>query len=439
MLSEQITHRNILRVLIAGFALVILLLLAAGFMGVQNVRSIRESSARLLAEQLVTTRLINGLQREQRTLNTVFYDLARKPDSVDADEIVAQLDDSDRAIEAIVLQAKGTPDEAVWNELQTATSGFSAEVRRLLDLDAPTTFASAALLQRHQQVISLTARLLASGYRKASAAQQEIEDRSGQLVKDSILLLGSSLVLALLCAIFTVRMATQLFRKMEWQAGELSRVSWHMLENQETTARRFSHELHDELGQSLTAIKANLLGLQSSSEIDRRRLNDAHQLVDEAISNVRELSQLLRPVILDDFGLDAGLRWLTERFRQRTGIDVEYVSNFEERLADETETHLFRICQEALTNIARHSGATKVHIELHAAKDKLHLCLEDNGRGLDSEATPDIGMGMIGMRARARSTGGELEVRSTKGSGVRIDIWVPIHSEKTSHDPHLVG
>src|SRR6202035_3682959 len=126
--------------------------------------------------------------------------------------------------------------------------------------------------------------------------------------------LGSSLVLALLCAVFTVRMTAELFRKMEWQAGELSRVSWHMLENQETTARRFSHELHDELGQSLTAIKANLLQLESNNHPDPARLEDCKHLVDEAVQNVREMSQLLRPTILDDFGLDAGIRWQTERF-----------------------------------------------------------------------------------------------------------------------------
>src|SRR5947207_11553266 len=114
MLADRITQRNILRVLILGFSLVILLLLAAGFMGVQNVRSIKESSAGLVAEQLVTTRLIQGLQREQRTLNTVFYNLARTPDDINPDQILAQLDDTDRAIEAIVREAQGTKEEKTW-------------------------------------------------------------------------------------------------------------------------------------------------------------------------------------------------------------------------------------------------------------------------------------------------------------------------------------
>ncbi len=440
MLPDRITQRNILRVLILGFSLVIFLLLAAGFMGVQNVRSIKESSAGLVVEQRVTTRLIERLEREQKTVNAVFYNLARTPDSADPDQILPQLDESDLSIEKIVRDAKGTPEEQTWRDLQGATSGFSREVRRLLDEEDTDTFASADLLRRHQDVIALTAKLLSAGYRKASAAQNKIESRSAELVKESIGLLGSSLLLALLCAVLTVRMTAGLFRQMEEQANELSRVSWHMLENQETTARRFSHELHDELGQSLTAVKANLLAIDHSGQFDRRRLDDARQLVDEAIRNVRELSQLLRPVILDDFGLDAALRFLSEGFTDRTGIDVEYKSDFAGRLQDETETHLFRIAQEALTNIARHSGATHVGLELHAGNGKLHMFLNDNGRGLEpGHSLESTGLGMIGMRARARSTGGELRVQSQKGSGVRIDIWVPMHGERLVDDPHLVS
>ena len=142
---------------------------------------------------------------------------------------------------------------------------------------------------------------------------------------------------------------------MEWQTAELGRVSFHMLEDQEAAARRFSHELHDELGQSLTAVKTNLSALAAAGGGDAAetgaRLADCLRLVDEAIGNVREMSQLLRPTILDDFGLAAGLRWLCEGFGQRTGIDVACEVPFSGRLPDGAETHLFRIAQEALSLI----------------------------------------------------------------------------------------
>ena len=174
---------------------------------------------------------------------------------------------------------------------------------------------------------------------------------------------------------------------MEWQAGELSRVSWHMLEDQEATARRFSHELHDELGQSLTAVKTNLAA-HASPACDQARLDDCLQLVDEAIGNVRQMSQLLRPTILDDFGLEAGLRWLAEGFTHRTGIDVEVRSSLAGRLPDETETHLFRIAQEALTNVARHSEAkTRRRWNWPPRTDEIRLTIADDGRGLAAPAS----------------------------------------------------
>jgi signal transduction histidine kinase len=259
------------------------------------------------------------------------------------------------------------------------------------------------------------------------AAQTRIDQRSSQLVKESLGLLSGCLLLALVCAIFTVRITTQLFRRMEQQSSDLARVTWHMLESQETAARRFSHELHDELGQSLTAIKANVTALDPSAPPDPARLDDCRRLIDEAIQNVRELSHLLRPTILDDFGLDAGIRWLAERFGQRTGIDVDYKSSFDGRLADETETHLFRIVQEALTNIARHSGATRVNIELARTGDRVHLRVKDNGHGFTANGS--AGLGLVGMRARAQSVGGELEINSK--DGVVVDLWAPVQSATT--------
>jgi signal transduction histidine kinase len=220
-----------------------------------------------------------------------------------------------------------------------------------------------------------------------------------------------------------------------------------MLEDQETTARRFSHELHDELGQSLTAVKANLHALEldnasrpSAGGAAGSRIADCVELVNEAIRNVRELSQLLHPTILDDFGLDAAIRWLAERFTQRTGIEVEYEPEFHGRLNDDAETHLYRISQEALTNVARHSGAKHVHIELRERGGNVELIISDDGQGLPSGAPEEQGMGLVGMRARASSAGGELLLHSVKGKGLRIEARLPARkAENAEKDPHPVG
>jgi signal transduction histidine kinase len=423
MSPRPITSRSIVRVLVVGFALVILLLVAAAFVGVENARSIQQNAANLVAQQLVTTRLIDEIQREEGSLTAVFNTLAQAPQSINREGVLAQLSESDDHIRKVVHAA--SPEDPLWQNLEQASTGFSTEARRLLGAQDAHTFSSRELFRQHDEVIAVVARLINASYLKASAAQDEIQRRSKELETKSLLLLGACLVLAVLCAVLTMRMTAGLFRKMEWQTGELSRVSWHMLENQETTARRFSHELHDELGQSLAAVKANLVALSSQPAASRGRIEDCTTLVDEAIRNVRELSQLLRPIILDDFGLDAGLRWLAEGFTQRTGIDVAYNSNFSARLADETETHLFRIAQEALTNIARHSGATRVRIDLEGSGETIRLTIGDNGRGLGAGAAAGGGMGMIGMRARARDAGGEFAIRSNDGCGTLIEVTAP--------------
>jgi signal transduction histidine kinase len=144
---------------------------------------------------------------------------------------------------------------------------------------------------------------------------------------------------------------------------------------------------------------------------------------------VRELSQLLRPVILDDFGLEAGLRWLAEKFAQRTRLKVDYDSTCPGRFADETETHLFRIAQEALTNIARHAEASRVTIQLALEDKHIRLSIVDDGKGLpaDESVNHHPSLGMVGMRARARQCGGELSVSAAQPHGVRIEAVVPVH------------
>jgi signal transduction histidine kinase len=425
--SGPVTYRTILRVLVIGFSCVIALLIAAGIIGLKSVQLTQENSAEIVRNGLVTTRLIDELQREQDTLNAAFYKLSRGPQLSERERLLAQLDEADQGVEHIVGEASGSPQDQTWRQLSAAVQGFASEARRLLlSKKPPPTYMSRDLLRRHEEVTNIVGKMVAVNYTRTVAAQSRIDQRSAQLIRESLALLTGCLLLGLVCAIFTVRITTQLFRKMEQQSADLARVTWHMLENQETAARRFSHELHDELGQSLTAIKANVTALDPAAPPDPARLEDCRMLIDEAIQNVRELSHLLRPTILDDFGLDAGIRWLAERFGQRTGIEVDYKSDFHERLADQTETHLFRIVQEALTNAARHSGATHVNIELARNGTRVHLTVRDNGRGF----TPNGGggLGLVGMRARAESVGGELQINSS--DGVAVDLWAPLDHAK---------
>jgi signal transduction histidine kinase len=440
--DRRITHRSLLRVLTAGFSLVIILLLAGAFIGIGNIRSIKDNAARLVGEQQSTNRLLEEVHRQQASLSEVFSILARDPDSVDEGKILSELNEADRNIDRIVAEGAQTPQRRLYDQLRQTSAAFSAEARRLLAVEEPETFSSQDLFRDHEAFISVVAKLIEASYHRAVAAQNQIDQRSERLVRQSTAFLAAFLTLALLCTVLTVRLTAQLLRKMDWQESELSRVSWHMLEDQESTARRFSHELHDELGQSLTAVKANLAALRGAQDGSpgAARLDDCLRLVDESIGNVRQMSQLLRPTILDDFGLEAALRWLCEGFTHRTGIQTEFKSEISGRLPDETETHLFRLAQEALTNVARHSGAHTAAVTLDSRGGEVCLSIRDDGHGLPAAGGGPRGMGMIGMRARARSVGGDLTVRSKAGQGVEIEVRVPAGGvEHERKDPHPVG
>lgn len=269
---------------------------------------------------------------------------------------------------------------------------------------------------------------------RGRALEMRIVSQTQSLLDGLVWVLGICIVLAAGTAGMTVWLIQKTFAKLEWQASELAHVSWHMLDAHEKMARRFSHEMHDELGQSLTGLRG-MLNRVKETEFGGIR-QECVAVVDEVLQDVRKLSQVLRPVILDDFGLDSGLRWLCERFGTRTQIPVEYTSNFSGRLAEGLETHLFRIAQEALTNIARHSGATTAAVDLAVGEATVVLTITDNGRGLEprmERKSPSLGM--VGMRSRARQVNGELLVENRIEGGLRIRVEAPLVKAELDGEP----
>jgi len=440
--TDRRSQQRIQRLLAVGFLLIIFLLLADGFVGVQSVRSIQRTASQLVEDQYLQMSLIDEVQREQDALSGIFYRLAGDPDSLDAIEILNQISTIEQNLNQIVLLAPlEDPEGQSWRKLASASTAFAFEARRLLAPENPPTFFSRELLRRHEEVVTSVAQLIRFSHRKAQRSKERIESLSISQIRKDMLLLGGCLILASLCAVMVLRTASRLYHRMTEQSVELNRVSWQLLDNQEMVARRLSHELHDELGQSLTALKTNLTRHAKAPCVDLAWMEDCAELLRESMRNTHEISQLLHPTILDDFGLEAALSWHCERFQERTGIEVEYSSAFKGRLPAETETHLFRIAQEALTNVARHSGATSVSVQLKPDGDKIHLAIRDNGKGLPaSDQIRKGALGLAGMQARARVSRGELTIRSGPEQGVTVAVSVPLEKRRDEEkDPSLVG
>lgn len=264
-----------------------------------------------------------------------------------------------------------------------------------------------------------------------AAARAEVEARS----RRTFFYIGGIALVSLLL-VFVSGMALN-FRERRLADTKLKALTQRVLDAQEEERGRVARELHDGISQIL-------VGVRFALDNARRRLDkgdpNAKDPLDRgidnlgtAISEVRRISRDLRPGVLDDLGLGPALKALTDDFRERTGIDTEFQTVvFRNRLDQDAKIALYRIAQEALTNIERHSDATRVSIDIRGHKQGATLRITDNGRGMpqDSEAQPGAGLGLRNMQERAEQLDGSLRILSTRGalgtSGTVIEVRVPL-------------
>jgi two-component system sensor histidine kinase UhpB len=220
------------------------------------------------------------------------------------------------------------------------------------------------------------------------------------------------------------RLFTQLAHG-EKRYRRLAKAVWRV---QEEERRRLARELHDGIGQNLTALKNQLEMLAGREPRDSGRtapLRDAIELTARALADTRELSRLLRPPVLDDLGLVAALSWLVRRLEERTAfhVDFRHQGVGEERLPPEVETLIFRVAQEGLNNALKHSQVEQAELALERRGERLSLRIADRGVGFDPAAQPSetIG-GLRGMRDRVEVHGGRFEIRSAPGAGTSIQV-----------------
>ncbi|HKV72559.1 MAG TPA: sensor histidine kinase [Gemmatimonadales bacterium] len=199
--------------------------------------------------------------------------------------------------------------------------------------------------------------------------------------------------------------------------------------SREAERTRIAREIHDELGQALTGVKMDLAWVRSRLPQDRaiqERFDAMGELLEDAVQIGRRISSDLRPGVLDDLGLVAALQWQAREFTKRTGIAVRIDAPGDVPVPDERATAAFRICQEALTNISRHSAATRVQVEVVPHDHSLTVVIQDNGRGFDADAAKAGSFGLLGMQERAEAWGGRVRVESTVGAGTTVTLELPL-------------
>jgi signal transduction histidine kinase len=207
---------------------------------------------------------------------------------------------------------------------------------------------------------------------------------------------------------------------------------------QESERRALSRELHDEVGQALSAVLVELRNLSAeaaiqSDEQSRDHVETVKSLVENSVRVVRNMALLLRPSMLDDLGLVPALQWQAREVSKRTSMDVSVATELvSEDFSDEYKTCIYRVVQEALHNCSCHARATKVRIRVHQDASRLSLSIQDDGQGFDAKLTK--GLGLLGIEERVASLGGKCKIHSAPGNGTIVAIELPFSNNEGSRD-----
>jgi signal transduction histidine kinase len=299
----------------------------------------------------------------------------------------------------------------------------------------PKSYIAEVLVPRRLAVFTLIEEFRNKRRKELTEAQDRYQAERLAASRLLVILLAASLTVGVGVTFFTLRIAGRNERERQTHSQELEHLSARLLEVQEEERRSLSRELHDEVGQSLTALRMEIshaMSLLAGGEA-RTRLRRARELAERTVRMVRDISLLLRPSLLDDLGLGAALQWQLEDFGRRSGIRTEFTgADVGEDLSDEAKTCVFRIAQETLHNCEKYSRASLVRVLLGQEGSQLQLEVVDDGVGisLSERGLPRQGTGIVGIKERAQKLGGSVVVESRPGAGTRILVRIPVETAR---------
>lgn len=287
-----------------------------------------------------------------------------------------------------------------------------------------------AVVELAREISEINAANLRKEQRRLQGSQQLFQNFLGRTV-------ALALALGAIVALVSVLRVSSLERRAELQRAraehaeeELRRLSRSLVRTQEEERKSLSRELHDAVGQMLSAMTMELGNLESSiasPEKLRARLEEARRLNADTIRGVRDLAMGLRPSMLDELGLGPALRWQGREFSRRSGVPVTVQIDGElGGLPDVHRTCIYRIVQEALNNCARHARAKNIRISAYGRPDRVQLSIQDDGVGFDSEEADSRGLGLIGIEERVRELDGKVAITSHPSKGTILEVEVPV-------------
>ena len=428
-----------------GFGVLLTLLVLSGLNAVNVISRLQSSNETILTEFLGRETKLDELRSAIYLSGTYVRDYLLEPEPAKAEQSREALADTRRQIQSMISPATFVPDlpgRAMYNALR----GEIEEYQRTLD---PVLGWSPGQRHRegyrflHDEVLPRRSSTLAIANTIASVNQQQLVERdhrlfemfSGLRNKLMIAIAGMflcGLALAFAAALHILRLEGQTMAHLREVSGarqELKNLSARLVETQENERKNISRELHDAVGQSMSAVQFELhdlgVALAPFPEALRTRVDHIRELVESSVAMVRNMALLLRPSMLDDLGLAAALEWQANQISRSTGVRIRISADgLPNDLPEEHKICVFRIVQEALNNVSKHARASAVDIHVLAAGSRISVMIRDDGRGF---RTPrPTGLGLIGMQERAESLGGNLTVNSGPGQGTTIEVGLPL-------------
>ena len=431
--------------LFAGFGGVLVLMALVGLDFIRELRQIQGDDAQITRTYIERHRLLEQIRSSLYLSSTFVRDYLLESNPAAAQASLAGLhrvrDKMNLTLQAYSHSIR--PDEKEpFSELRSEIAGYwntlepvfrwSAEERRRQGVQ----YLETQVLPRRALMIALADRIdffneqvLASGGRRVTELFAGLRQRVIAILG---LTLGMGSILAAASIIHILRMEREgrlRYDQIQRAQEELTKLSARLVDAQEQERRAISRELHDQIGQSLNALRVDLSNLAAITPPDsqdaQRFLGAARSLADESIKALRNMALLLRPSMLDDLGLVAALGWQAREVSRRTGIRVDLVTdNVPEELPEGHRTCVYRVVQEALHNVSRHAEAHKVQIAVRQEGGDLLLTVQDDGKGFDPQLVR--GLGLLGMEERAKHLGGTFHIRSQLGGGTLLRVSLPL-------------
>jgi signal transduction histidine kinase len=438
------------RVLLAGFGGLLTLMLAGGIDSLIRLHDVNRQEAGLrevyLQRALSLEQIRAGVYQSSILLRD--YLLAGDPQLLQ--EVAEKWSEIRRKTDRVIAQraAAVEPEEApLFRDLQNEVQDYW-KLRESLVLKADgvltpdarqnNPYSSGDLVRRRTALLALIDRIDRINQLELASADAKVNTAFEALRWRTLLKIAVTMSVGIAFAVFTVRRTLLMEAELQerYEEGlrarqELQELSARLLSAQEEERRSISRELHDEVGQSLSALlmeagNAAARVSPDSSEI-RRHVESIKRLAEASVQVIRNMSLLLRPSMLDDLGLVPALEWQAREVFKRTGLRVQVTADENaSELPDEHKTCIYRVVQEALHNCARHAAAHNVSVEVREQPSQIVLTVEDDGRGFDARRVR--GLGLVGMEERVHHLGGTLRVKSRPGAGTTIAVVLPLAS-----------